>query len=275
MAHTVPRPMRSATQRRLTRFGRQELVHLRQSQRQTLLGQWTRHTVGVVVDREWFAPVALAAEDGVAQAVVHLDPAQPFVRDVALRSCDGFGYIHAVQHESAGPLLTSHWRVDHAALFGIETLLGDVATLDQRNDGQIEMACEGIVATVVRGDGHDGARAVASQHVVADPDRDLLARQRIDGVRATEDARHLMVGNALALRASLDRFEIRLHVGPLRVGCESPDVFALRRQHHEGNAEDGVCPRGEDLQRLRSVGQREEHLGTLAAADPVALRLLE
>ena len=267
--------MRSATQRRLTRLGRQELIHLRQSQRQALFGQRPRHAVGVVVDWERFAPVALAAEDGVAQAVVHLDPTQPFGCDVALRCGDGFGHIHAVQHESARAFPASHRRVDHAALFGVEALLGDVATLDQPNDGQIEMACEGIVATVVCGHSHDGARAVASQHVVADPDRDLLARQRIDGVRATEDARHLMVGDAFALRAPLDRFEIRLHVGPLRVGCESPDVLALRRQHHEGDAEDGVCPRGEDLQRLRPVGQREEHLGALATADPVALRLLE
>ena len=267
--------MRSATQRRLTRFGRQELVHLRQSQRQAFLGQRAWHAVGVVVDRERFAPVALAAEDGVAQTVVHLDPPQPCVRDVALRSCDGFGHIHAVQHESARAFLTSHWRVDHAALFGIEALLGDVAPLDQRNDGQVEMACEGIVATVVRGNSHDGARAVASQYIVADPDRDLFARQRVDGVRATEDTRHLMVGDAFALRAPLDRFEIRLHVSPLRVGCESPDVLALRRQHHEGDTEDGVRPRGEDLQRLRPVGQREEHLGALATTDPVALRLLE
>ena len=242
--------MRSATQRRLTRFGRQELVHLRQSQRQALFGQRAWHTVGVVIDRERFAPVALAAEDGVAQAVVHLDPTEPFGCDVALRCGDGFGHIHAVQHESARAFPASHRRVDHAALFGVEALLGDVATLDQRNDGQIEMACEGIVATVVRGDGHDGARAVAGQYIVADPDRDLFARQRVDGVRATEDARHLMVGNALALRASLHGFEIRLHVGPLCVGCELPDVLAFRRQHHKGDAEDSVCPRGEDLQRL-------------------------
>ena len=100
--------MRSATQRRLTRLGRQELVHLRQSQRQALFGQRTRHAVGVVVDRERFAPVALAAEDGVAQAVVHLDPTQPFGCDVALRCGDGFGYIHAIQHESARAFPASH-----------------------------------------------------------------------------------------------------------------------------------------------------------------------
>ena len=50
--------------------------------------------------------------------------------------------------------------------------------------GMPYLRAEFEVALVVRRHGHDRARAVAHQHEVADPDRDLLAAERIDGVVA-------------------------------------------------------------------------------------------
>ena len=44
------------------------------------------------------------------------------------------------------------------------------------------------VALIVRGHGHDRARAIAHQHEVADPDGHLLAAERIDRVAAGEQA---------------------------------------------------------------------------------------
>ncbi len=53
---------------------------------------------------------------------------------------------------------------------------------DNRADGDAVLLAELEVALVVRGNGHDGAGAVAHQHEVADPDGELLAAIRIDGV---------------------------------------------------------------------------------------------
>ena len=54
--------------------------------------------------------------------------------------------------------------------------------------GDAVLAAEFEIALVVRRHRHDGARAVAHQHEVADPDRHLLAAERIDGVVPGEEA---------------------------------------------------------------------------------------
>ena len=51
---------------------------------------------------------------------------------------------------------------------------------DHRTDRDAVLRAEFEVALVVRGHGHDRAGAVAHQHEVADPDRHLLAAERID-----------------------------------------------------------------------------------------------
>ena len=43
------------------------------------------------------------------------------------------------------------------------------------------------VAGVLARDGHDGTCSVAHQHVIGDPDRNLVAGYRIEGVTAGED----------------------------------------------------------------------------------------
>ena len=50
------------------------------------------------------------------------------------------------------------------------------------------LAAEFEIALIVRGHGHDGAGAVAHQDEVGDPDGDLFAAVRIDGVVPGEEA---------------------------------------------------------------------------------------
>ena len=72
---------------------------------------------------------------------------------------------------------------------------------DDAPDGQAEALREREVALVVGGHGHDGAGAVAGQHVVGDPDGDALAVDGVDGVGADGHAGLLPVGGqALDLR---------------------------------------------------------------------------
>ena len=93
--------------------------------------------------------------------------------------------------------------------------LGDlIGALDHRDDRQAELQREGEVAVVVRRHGHDRAGAVRHQHVVGDPDRDARAVDRVDGVRAGEDAGLLALG-----RAALD---IGLATGLELIGSARP-----------------------------------------------------
>ncbi len=85
-------------------------------------------------------------------------------------------------------------------------------------DGQAKAAGELEVALVVGRHGHDRARAVASQHIVGDPDRDLLAGGRIDGVSAGKDAGLFayVLGDALAFGLGRRLRQVGIDGGALR-----------------------------------------------------------
>ena len=84
-------------------------------------------------------------------------------------------------------------------------------------------------------------------------------------------------GDTLALRLLLGLQQIRLHGFFLLRSRQLLDPFALRRQHHEGDAINRVGTGGEDghLVFLRTVENMEHQLCALALADPVALHFLE
>ena len=90
-------PVLGAAQGRLTRLGGQEFVHLGQDERQFALVERLRLVVLVIVDGERLAPVALTAEDGVAQAVVHLHAAYAGALDIFLGACNGLFHCQAVE----------------------------------------------------------------------------------------------------------------------------------------------------------------------------------
>ncbi len=186
-------PALRASQRRLA-FGRgAEVLDGRQLQRQLVGGEGVGHVV-LVVDGERLAPIALAREDGVAQAVVDQAFAQTAALDLVEHQRDSLLDILAV--EEIG--------VDHAPLLGVVGFLFEVAALDYGDDLQPEAAGEGVVARVVGRNGHDGARAVAGEHVVGDVDRDGPAGKGIDGERTCGHAADASgLGDALALGALL------------------------------------------------------------------------
>ena len=126
-----------------------------------------------------------------------------------------------------------------------------LARIDHRHDRQVELLGELEVAGVVGGHGHDRPGAVADQHVIGHPDRNRLAVDRIDGVRAGEDA-GLLLGQVGAVQVALaGRL---LAVRPDRRGLlgrgEPLDQRMLRRDHHVGGAEERVGPGGVDPQHV-------------------------
>ncbi len=100
----VPRPFPGAPERRFARLRGLVGVYFGQAQGQALLGHHLRHAV-LVVHGERFAPVTLAREDGVAQAVVHLHASHSLFGDKLL--CLGYCLLHgeAVEGEAVERLL--------------------------------------------------------------------------------------------------------------------------------------------------------------------------
>jgi hypothetical protein len=141
---------------------------------------------------------------------------------------------------------------------------------------QVVLLGEGEVALVVRRNGHHGAVAVAHQHVVADPDLDLFAGQR---VRDEDAGRHPLLfhrrdvglGDA-ALLAFLDEGG-KLGIVLRRVGGQR--VFG--GDGDEGDAHDRVGARGEHPQLVGLAVEfvREGEAHALALADPVLLHQLD
>ena len=88
-------------------------------------------------------------------------------------------------------------RVDHRTRTCVRLVQWLTVPVGRRDhDGNVDAALrsEGEVALVVRGDAHHRARAVAEQHIVGDPDLDVVAGEGMLGVGAGEDAGFLALG---------------------------------------------------------------------------------
>ena len=144
--------------------------------------------------------------------------------------------------------------------------------VDHDLDRQSVLARELKVALVMGWHCHDGAGAVAHQHVICDPDRDMLTGSGVDGIPAGEYAGFL-TRDRLAL-------DVRLALGLLLVGTHfvqlggSGDFFyqrVLGGEHHEGHTPERVGAGGEDLNRVTSLSSESDG-SALRLPDPLLLQ---
>ena len=251
---TLVGPVLGIGQRRFPALGL-EIRDFGQLQRQVRLVHRGGDAV-LIINRERLAPITLARENGIPQPEIGLATAQSLFFHIILGGFNGLLHIHAIQETG----------IAHLAFLGIKTLLADVAALDDGHDGQVEFAGKGIVAAVVGRNRHNGSRTVAGQHIFGNPDRDILARERIHGIRARENARHGMcLGDALPLRFLLHIGQVFVHLGLL---CRRGEFFhpvAFRSQHHEGDTENRIDTGGEDghIVGLGAIVHLEDDFGTL------------
>ena len=132
-----------------------------------------------------------------------------------------------------------------------------------------------IVARVVGRHSHDGSGAVSCEYIIADPYRNLLACQRIDGIASCEYTRHFLLDLAFALGLVFHLIEICLHSLFLFGSGKRLDVSGFRSKHHECNSEDSVGSCSEYLKLNIFACNGETHLRTFRASDPVALCLFQ
>ncbi len=248
---------------------RRELHVVGQQDRQFLLGHRLGAVLGAVHHRDRAAPVALAGDQPVPQAVVDLGVAQPPLHQPGGGGRLGLGDVHPVEKAA----------VDLAAGPGVHRLrpaLRAFGRLDHRqlvDEGEVE------VALVFAGDGHDGARPVGAEHVVGEVQRDLGAVERVDGVGAGEDAPLLELalgGLPFHLRSVADPLDEFGHLPLLGgAGRQRRDERVLRGQDDIRHAEDRVDPGGEDADLGVGALDGDVELHALGAADPVALHRLD
>ena len=141
--------------------GRLVALDLRQNERQLLLGNGHPAARRAVDQRNGLAPIALAGEHPVTQLVVDLLMAPALLDGIPLHRGDSLLDGHAV--EEAG--------VDHDARIVLERegLLGDVAALDDLDDGDMERGGEVPVALVVARNAHEQALETFSKRSVCEP----------------------------------------------------------------------------------------------------------
>src|SRR5579884_681821 len=260
--------LRLVAQRRLP--GGLELHVLRQPDGQLLLRYGNGAMLRAVDDGDGRAPVPLAADQPVTQAIGDHKLADALLLQVARdlrdgllagRAAEGAGIDHRPLRDTR---LRPCFRVARLLTFGPDDL----------DDGNAELARKLEVALVVGGNAHDRARAVAHQHVVGDPDGNLLAADRVGDVAAGEDARLLLLRtHALDLGHAPRLLHVSLDGGALFGRGDLLDQRMFGGQYEEGRAVNCVRACGEDRNLLAPALDLgvEANLRALAAPDPVAL----
>jgi len=254
-------------------------VSRRASPPQVVLGQLDRQLVGgnrhrtaglAVDDGDGAAPVALAADAPVAQAIDGPGLA-------------GRGRLDAGDSLGLGRLdvqTVQEVRMEEGAGAGIglgshgEVVAGALGAND-RDHRQVILAGEVQVALVVGRAGEDGARAVFRQDEVGDPDRDLGAGEGVQNLQARVPADllglfDLGLGGAALAAFGDEGCDLGIGLGQLlRDGV-------VRGQADEAGAEQGVGAGRIDFDgvvtgRGRAGREGPLHLQTPGPADPVFL----
>ena len=226
-----------------------EIDVLGQAHGQVFLGHGHHAALLAVNGGDGVAPVALAADEPIAQAELHgaLASARLFQRGHDGRFALG---VLAAAHARVGtglhedalggiglrPVDCGHFT----ALLVLELRVQRIVLgQDDGDDGQIVLAGELEIALVAAGHGHDGAGAVVGHDVVAHPHGHLLAVDGVHHVAARERAVLLVVAlGALDGGHFLGRLH-ELHHGRLVFGAfhEAVQQLAFRRQQEEAAAE--------------------------------------
>ncbi len=235
---------------------------------QVVLGQSIRHAV-LVKNRKRLAPIALAAEDGIAQAKGRLALAQLFCFQLR------YHLLRSLRHRQPIQQL----RIHQCSLLSLVGQFGLGLAVQHRNDGQCKMLRKSIVAAVVRRHPHHRASAIAGQHVVCHPDRQRLPGQWMGGVRAGEHPRDaLHVCQAVSFRSFCGLFHIRCYRRLLLRRGQRLHIGVLRRQRQISHTKERIWAGRKYLYRVGcAVGRRgsEGDGGAGRLADPVALHFFD
>ncbi len=165
--------------------------------------------------------------------------------------------------------------VDQNAVIGIcEGFFFDVATADHFHHGNAKFFGKFIVACIVGRNGHDRARAVAHEHIVAHPDRHFFARHRVDGADTVDLNARLVFGKLGAFKVALFGGFFAVGNDGIMIGNFGFVIFnhgMLGADDHIGCPKEGIRTGGVDAQFVFLASKRKVDLRPFTATNPVAL----
>ena len=233
---------------------------LGQRHRQLVLGHGHDAAVLAVDGRDGIAPVALAADEPVAQAELDLATTAAHGLEVGHDGSLALGVLAAahtgvlagLDERALGSVGTI--PVDVLGMEGIDGLAAGldgsavVIVQDDRHNRQVILAGELKVALVATGNGHDGAGAVVGNDVVGNPHGDLLAVDGVYHVAAGKGT--VLLEGALGTLDGRDMLGVLDDLGHglfvLRALDELVQTGVLGSQDKEGNTKERIGTRGED-----------------------------
>ncbi len=250
------------------RLARGEVQVLGQRHRQLVLGHGHDAAVLAVDGRDGVAPVALAADQPVTQAVLHGAASGSGGLEVGHDGRLALGVLAAAhagvltglhEHALAGECLLPIDGRDARALLVLELLKERIILRqDNRDDRQVVLAGELKVALVAAGNGHDGAGAVVGHDVVGNPHGDLLAVHGVHHVAAGKGT--VLLEGALG---TLDGRDVLGALDDLADGGLVPGTLdelhktlVLRREQEERVAVQRIGSRGENGDLALVAGDR-------------------
>src|SRR5690606_9142323 len=229
---------------------------------QLTLGHGNHSAIGTGHDRNGTAPIALAADQPVAQAILDLPAPQSLVLQPLDDPLLGLRHLQPVQEIG----------VDGRPIADVGLAVEIVWRLNGADDFDSIAGGEIPVTLVLARDGHDGSGAVTHQDVVGDVYGNRPPVGGVDGMAAGEDP------CLLAFRQPLDlaRLGRLLLIGPyrflrLRAGDDLVDQGMLGRQDCERHTEDRVRPGSEHLEGGVETLHSHREGGTFRPPDPVPL----
>ena len=214
----------------------------------------------------------MAAEDGIADAVVHLAGAAALGFHPIQGEGDGFTRAHTVPFPRVA---------EDGALVRANGFLGVHILEDGRND-KVKMLGKAPIALVAGGNRHDGTGSVPRENVVCNPDGNKGSSDGVHDVSAGEHPRNAFVALAIALGFHAGGLDVGFDFAPLCVGCQSGHQVVFRSEDHEGHPVQGVGTGCEDFdfgaRRIGLsgiVGHGEPNGRAFGATNPVPLGFLD
>ena len=217
-------------------------------------------------DRKGLAPEPLAAEEPVAEFVVHRRPAEAGSGQIASDLGDKNPRFQAgVGTRRDGPAVASEKFFAAGAI--------RLQRFHHRENLQTEGGGEFEIAIVVGRDGHDRSRAVGGENIIGHPHGNRLTGQRVDAVRAGEDAGFsLRQIGSVEIALAGGRLAISPHRFPLRGGRQRINERVFRSHHEVGDTIERVGAGGVDPQDISPWSCGET--GCFPASLPVGKALL-
>ena len=176
-------PIRSERKRRFRCPAWLEFLKIRQAQRKLAFVERLECSIFKMKNRNRFTPVTLTREEPIAQLVLHLSLSQSLRTDPLDHSLLCIFKLQAVERHF---VICRAYR-NPVCLVDV-CFFADITTGNNFHDRQIEFLRKLVVAFIVAWHRHNRARAVSHQHIIGNPNRDLMLCCRVDCEPAGRDA---------------------------------------------------------------------------------------